>query len=130
MSFPQAEGGTGHRNRHRAGVEDLLRVAVVDDDSDELLRHMRSLRHGDEEIEEPRARLPPVVDEQEAPSARAGERALAYPGDAGRRDTGVHGVAAREQHVRPGLRGERMTGCQRASHTTSVRFAAMERSEE
>ena len=79
MSLPEPEDGAGHRDGHRAGVEGLLRVAVVDDDSDEILRPSRSLGDGDEEVEEPRARLPPGVDEEEAAAARTGERALADP---------------------------------------------------
>ena len=111
MRFPEPEDGAGHRDGHRAGVEGLLRVAVVDDDPDEILRRGRSLGDGDEEVEEPRARLPRGVDEEEAAAARTGERALADPGDCGGRDAGVHGIAACAQNVRSGLCGERVTGC-------------------
>ena len=111
MRFPEPEDGAGHRDGHRAGVEGLLRVAVVDDDPDEILRRGRSLGDGDEEVEEPRARLPRGVDEEEAPAARTGERALADPGDRGGRDAGVHGIAACAQNVRSSLCGERVTGC-------------------
>ena len=125
--FPEAENGAGNGHRHRARVEDLLRVAVVDDDLDELRRRGRglALRDRHEEVEQLGARLGRVVDEQEAAAARTGERALADPRDGGRRDAGVHGVPARAQDVRSRRGGERVTGCQRASHEPSVRSAAM-----
>ena len=111
MSLPEPEARARHRDRCRAGVEDLLRVAEVHDELEELVRRDRLLRHRDEEVEEMRLGLAREVDEEEASAAEAGERALADPGDGGRRDARVDRVAARTQDVRSCLRGERMPGC-------------------
>ena len=111
MSLPQAERGPRHGHGHRACVEDLLRIAVVDDEPDELVRRGGALRHGHEEIEQPRASLCGTMDEQEPAAARTGERALADPGDGRGRDARVDGVSARAQNVRPGFGSEWMPGC-------------------
>jgi hypothetical protein len=51
------------------------------------------------------------MDEEEASSAEAGERALADPGDRRSCDTRVDRVAAGAQNIGSRLGGERMTGC-------------------
>ena len=56
-------------------------------------------------------RASPDVDEQEAATARAGERALGDPRDRGSGNARVDGVAVCAENVGSRLGGERVTGC-------------------
>jgi hypothetical protein len=116
MSLPQPEARPRHGDRRRARVEDLLRVAEVHHELDELVRRFRLLRHRDEEVEQVRSGVGRETDEEEASAAEARERALADPGGGSGGDARVHRVAAGAQDVGSRLGGERMTGCQRAPH--------------
>ena len=111
MSLPQPESRPRHGDRGRAGVEDLLRVAEVDDELEQLIRRGRPLRHRHEEVEEVRSGVAREVNEEEASATQARERALADPGDGRRRDARVHRVAACAQDIGSRLGGERMAGC-------------------
>ena len=115
----------GHRDRAVADVEHLRPgVAEVDDE----LLHLAepALGHPEEAVEHRRlaARL---VDEREAAAGRARERPF---GDE-RRERGceerVDRVAAVAQDARAGLGGQRMAGCDRASHRGRVNRCALRR---
>jgi hypothetical protein len=71
MRLPEPGHGSRNCDRRGAGVEDLLRVAEVDDELDELERRGRLLRQVDEEVEQVRAPLARQMDEEEASAARA-----------------------------------------------------------
>jgi hypothetical protein len=111
VSLPQPEPGPRHGDRRRAGVEDLLGVAEVHDELDQLFGRGRPPRHRHEEVEEVRSGIARKVDEEEASPAEAGERALADPGDGCRCDARVHRVATCPQNVGAGPGGEWVTGC-------------------
>jgi hypothetical protein len=111
VSLPQPEPRPRHGDRCRAGVEDLLGVAEVHDELEELVGRGRLPRHRHEEVEKVRPGVAGEMDEEEASPAEAGKRALADPGDGRRRDARVDRVATCAENIRSRPGGERMTGC-------------------
>jgi hypothetical protein len=80
-------------------------------------------RNGDEEVEKYDPSVAGAVDEHEAPSSRTRQRALGNPTDERGRDAGVDGVPAFLEDPSAGLRGERMTGRDRALHGRERSFS-------
>ena len=111
VRLPEPEPDTGDRYRRRAGEEDLLGVAEVDHDLEQLRRRHGPLGHGYEEVEQLRAPLLRVVVEEKASAAEAGEGALADPGHRGCGNRGVDGLAAGAQDVGARLGGEPVARC-------------------
>src|SRR6266566_989718 len=113
----------GYADRGTTDAEDLRRPAVeLDVDRFHLPGRAREALAGDRDEEvvqadSPRRRL---ADEQEAASARTGERALGDPGHAGSGNARVDRVPAFAQHLGARLGGERVPGRHRASHPGSV----------
>ena len=119
--------GTGYRAR-RGADQERLRGRSVEGDCD--LYHGRSALvretfsgHPNEEVEHrvgpaPTRRGP--MHEQEAPSPRAGQRALRNPGDTGGCNAGVDRVPTLRQDARAGLGGQGMSGRNCALHRKSV----------
>ena len=117
------EPGEKPRNRDGAlsDVEDLRPgVAEVDDE----LLHLAEPRgrHAEEAVEHGRLAAG-LVDEREASSRRAGERAFGDEGREGRGEQRVDGISTLAQDARAGLGRQRMTGCDRASHPKRVNRA-------
>ena len=120
MDDLEAERVSRHGSRGGADVEDLMRAAVeVDVD----VLHPGPLARGealagqrDEEVVQPRGAVAGAVDEHEAASAGAGQRALGDPRHEGGGYAGIDGVPALAQHDGAGLGGERMPRSDRALH--------------
>ena len=108
----------GHRDRALADVEHLRpRVAEVDD---ELLHLAEACGRDAEEAVEHGRLAARLVDEHEPAAGRAGQRPF---GDERRERGGeerVDRVPALAQDARARLGGQRMTGCDRASHPERV----------
>ena len=77
-------------------------------------------RDGHEEVEQPVGAVTRPVDEHEAASARAGQRALGHPGDERRGDAGVDGVPSLGEDPRARLGCQRVAGGHGALHGGSV----------
>ena len=108
-----------NRDRPLADVEHL-RPGVAE--VDEVLLHLAEPRgrHAEEAIEHRRlaARL---VHEGEAATRRPGQWALGHERGERSGEERVDRIPALTQHARTGLGGQRMTGCDRASHPGRVK---------
>ena len=108
------------RNRDGAVADvEQLRAGIAEVD-DELL-HLPEPRGRDaEEAVEHRRGAARLVDEREAASGRAGQRAFRDESRERSTEQGVDGVPALAQDARAGLGRQRMTGCDGASHRRRV----------